>query len=72
MRIHPNEKAPPEATGSAKPIRFTPGSLPDPSRAATPFSPDILAIAAIVTRARQHSPEPRPMVVFSDGHEEVL
>lgn len=38
----------------------------------TPFSPDLLAIARIVQRARRHSPEPRPMIVYQDLREEVL
>lgn len=37
---------------------------------ATPLTPDLLAVAAIVGRARKHSPEPKPMRVFQDLHEE--
>lgn len=48
------------------------GKLLSPAPASTPLSPDILAIASIVSRARRHSPEPKPMVVLRDGSEVEL
>lgn len=43
-----------------------------PAESASQFSPDLLVIAGIVQRARRYAPTPPAMVVFSDGHEEVL
>jgi len=41
----------------------------DPAVSATPFSPDLLAVAGIVARARQYAPTPPAMVVMPDGSE---
>ena len=43
-----------------------------PAGTSIKFSPDLLAIARIIQRARLYAPTPPPMVVFPDGHEEVL
>ena len=46
--------------------------VPFPADSASPFSPDLLAVARIVQRARRYAPTPPPMVIFPDGHEERL
>ena len=47
-------------------------NLPFPAESASPFTPDLLAIAALIGRARRHERTKPPMVVFADGHVEVL
>lgn len=44
----------------------------DPAVSASSFSPDLLAVAAVIQRARQHEHQPKPQIVMADGSEVEL